>query len=227
LWFVATALGLWRYNKFVWFNWWMRYLLPGFAFFVAWAAVSLFDLFGTDDIGEASRVGPNVYRWCRRVIAVGLVGLFLYLTPWSQLYKYGFERFGTVSGNPSAAPNQKWSQIHGYGPSYRGWNRAVELAEQTDGRILSADTRIWQMLDGGIVYDTWSVPETHSTVDEGGEWLRRHQVTVLVDMHRGNASFRSKDRQRGTALHDFVRSANVEERGKSGQHRFYVVGAGE
>jgi hypothetical protein len=224
LWGAACVYGIWRMNKLKWFNHWMRYLMPIYGVAAAWIAVSFADLSAQPPESRGDHLGHRLRRWVSRLALAGLAAGFLWLTPWTTLRTHVVERFGDLSFRPAASADAK-REASKWGGSYEGWVKAAELAERTDGHILSADTRIFYMLDDDrVVYDTWSVPKSTDTVDGVMKWLNRRNVTVLIEeRNRGFLQFGSADRKRSTNIGGAVLSERIERVDETRAHAIYRV----
>ncbi len=223
-WMVVCVYGIWSMNKLNWFNHWMRYLMPVYGVMATWCAVATVDLWEQPPGGLPAHVGHRLRKWLSRASILGVATLFVWLTPWSTLEGHVFERFGSLSNRPMASPKAK-REASKWGGSYAGWMRAVELAEETDGHILSADTRIFYMLgDERIVYGAWSVPRSADSAEAVVSWLKDRGVTVLIEeRNRGILQFGTADRRRGTAIADALESDAIQPAGGSDAHLVYRV----
>lgn len=223
-WGAACVYGIWSMNKLKWFNHWMRYLMPIYGVAAAWIATSVVDLsFQPPDIRD-EHLGHCLRRWVSRLAVAGLAVVFFWWTPWKTLEGHVLERFGDLSTRPSASAEAKRKAAK-WGGSYEGWMKADKLAEKTGGNILSADTRIFYMLDDDrVVYDTWSLPESANTVEEVMSWLKQKNITVLIEeRNRGYLKFGAADRRNATNIGGALFSDGIERAGKTPSHAIYRV----
>lgn len=223
-WYAACLYGIWQMNKLKWFNHWMRYVLPVQGLVSAWVALSIEDLLLQPPDKTTLHTGHEIRRWSSRLVGFAIVALFVWWTPWGKLSNHAFNRFGAVSAKPFASAEKKRHNAK-WGGAYFGYHRADKLADDIGGNILSADTRIWYLLeDERMVYDTWSVPESADSVESVMAWLRERNIKVLIeDRARGFLQFSRADSKRGTAINDAVQSNHIERVGTPGIHGVYRV----
>lgn len=227
VWTAVAAAGIWWMNRVDWFRHWTRYLLPIQGVACACVVVALWSFWeASDDVPEDDapddEPGQRALGPGRLVVAAAGVALVWFL-PVPELAQPLFFRFGDASSTPNAPLARKVEEVD-WGVNYPGWKRAAAAAERTDGHILSADTRIWYMLDSEtVVYDSRSVPRRADGVGAVLGWLRDHDVTVLFESRQNpNLRLSRAAKRRGVPLEAAAASDRFERVSTEGPYRIWV-----
>ncbi len=181
------------------FGYWSRYLLPAVglaAVWVVWTARRL--AFGAHPRGVAL-AGAAIVATAGTAWAVE--------APFGRLAALAFDRYPPLSWALHTTRDERWRLV--WGESAEAWAWAAKLARQRGVATLSSDTRILRLMDGGIVYDAWSIPPGTDSPGAVRAWLRAHDVGILVESTRPDLDFAASDRERHTALAAFVHAPDA------------------